>query len=67
MNTKQVLENYFLKNHYSMINTQNKEDKYYYAGVSLEICNILATLNDTNQDTELQRLYEKYNLNDDTK
>jgi len=58
----QTIENAFIKNHYLMDSAKSTEDKQFFAGVSLELADILATIFKTSQDAELERLYKKYNL-----
>ena len=37
-------------------------DTQHYASKSCYICDLFALLNDTSQDAEMERLYNKYNL-----
>ena len=58
----QTIENAFIKNHYKMDSASTQEDRQYFAGLSLELADLLATIYGTSQDAELERLYKKYNL-----
>lgn len=59
------LEKRFVENH-NMMDRENELHNYErasaYAGTSCEIAEILAEINGTSIDGELERLYKKFNL-----
>lgn len=68
MNKNQIiklLEKRFVENH-NMMDKENELRNYerasHYAGISCEIADILAEINGTSIDGELERLYKKFNL-----
>lgn len=60
-----LLEKRFVENH-NMMDGENEFHNYersrYYAGISCEIAEILAEINETSVDGEMERLYKKFNL-----
>ena len=67
MNKKQIiklLEKRLVEAHNLMDENMGVDDmnSHYYAGISCEIAEILAEINETSIDGEMERLYKKFNL-----